>query len=98
MQTIPFPSQYKKVILAKKKNTTIRTSKEIGKYKKGKTYSATSYSGNDWNIKIKIKETTLTTLNKLPDFKIHPQVIASLRKSNNLLENTKVEVIRFEVI
>lgn len=45
MNNIFFPYQYKKALLNKTKNTTIRIKDEIGKYKIGEIYNAKSYAG-----------------------------------------------------
>lgn len=71
MDEIFFPSQYKKAILQKTKNTTIRIGKEIGKYSAGKVYLAKSYAGNNWGIKIKISSVVKTKINQLSDHGIH---------------------------
>lgn len=96
MNNIPFPSSYKKALLSKTKNTTIRIGKEIGKYKKGKTYNATTYQGKDWGIKIKIIQVKKLKVKDLPGFGIPMSTIKSLKK-NNLSDNSKVELIKFDI-
>jgi len=92
MNSIFFPAQYKKAILNKTKNTTIRINKEIGKYKVSKTYIAKSYAGINWNKKIKIIKTNTIKPNKLSEFGIPKRTI------NLIKNNAKVEVIRFKVL
>lgn len=96
MNAISFPNQYKKALLNKTKNSTIRIGEEIGKYKIGKTYSAKSYAGTDWGVKIKILEIVPTTVNKLSALGIPKQSIKALQKKT--FPNKKVELIRFKVL
>ena len=95
---ILFPTQYKKAISNKTKNTTIRLDDEIGKYKVGKIYKAHSYAGRDWGADIKIIKTTQTTLNKLMNFGIPKSSINRIIKENKLSGNVKVELIKFEIL
>ncbi len=95
MNSINFPAEYKKALVNKTKNTTIRTGKEISKYKVGKTYSACSYAGNDWHIKVKITKVTKTTVSKL---EIPKKSLESLKKKEKLSNSSKVEVIQFRVL
>ena len=98
MDEIFFPSQYKKALLSKTKNSTIRIGAEIGKYKVGKTYSAKSYAGRSWNIKIKILKIFPTTLGELPKFDIPQRSIEATQKKEKISLNEKVELIQFEVL
>ena len=98
MNEIFFPSQYKKALLNKTKNSTVRVGNEIGKYKVGKIYSVKSYSGRDWNIKIKIIKIFPNTLGKLSKFNIPKQSIKAIQKKEKISPNEKVELIRFEVL
>jgi|TARA_B100001964_G_scaffold209819_1_gene243626 uncharacterized protein YqfB (UPF0267 family) len=98
MNEIFFPSQYKKALLSKTKNSTIRIGAEIGKYKVGKIYSAKSYAGRNWNIKIKILEIFPTTLDELPKFGIPKRSIEAAQKKEKTSFNEKAELIRFEVV
>ncbi|MBI2645003.1 hypothetical protein HYW94_02405 [Candidatus Uhrbacteria bacterium] len=98
MDEIFFPSQYKKALLNKTKNSTIRIGNEIGKYKVGKIYSAKSYAGRNWNIKIKVLKIFPTILDRLSDFNIPKRSIESIQKKEKISRNEKVELIRFEVL
>ncbi|MBW3013672.1 hypothetical protein KY335_00350 [Candidatus Woesearchaeota archaeon] len=98
MADIFFPNQYKKALLNKTKNTTIRVGKEVGKYKAGKTYSAKSYAGREWGIKIKILNISKTTVDKLSDFGLQKRNIERVKKEKGITSNTKVEVIKFKVL
>ena len=93
-----FPSQYKKAILSKTKNSTIHIKEEIGKYKVGKIYFVKSYTGRDWNVKIKILNITLTKLGKLSDFGIPKLSIKALQKKKKISSNERVELIQFKVL
>ncbi|MBU0619498.1 MAG: hypothetical protein V1768_04080 [Patescibacteria group bacterium] len=93
MNEIFFPSQYKKALLNKTKNSTIRIRNEIGKYKVGKIYSAKSYAGSDWNVQIKILKIFPTTLRKLSNFGIPKRSIEATRKKEKISLNEKVELI-----
>lgn len=98
MNEIFFPSQYKKALLNKTKNTTIRINKEIGKYQKGKIYSAKSYSGRNWNIKIKILKILPTKLGELSKLKIPKRSIESIQKKEKISLKEKVELIKFKIL
>lgn len=98
MNEIFFPSQYKKALLNKKKNTTIRISAEIGKYEVGKIYSAKSYAGRSWDVQVKILKKISTTLGKLSDFDIPKRSIELIQNKEKVSLNEKVELIRFEVM
>jgi len=98
MDGIFFPSQYKKALLSKTKNSTIRIGAEIGKYKVGKIYSAKSYTGRDWNIKIKILKIFPTTLGELSKFDIPKRSIEATQKKEKISLSEKVELVQFEVV
>jgi len=98
MNEIFFPSQYKKALLNKTKNSTIRIGNEIGKYKVGRIYYAKSYAGRNWNLKIKILKISSTTLEKLSEFGIPNRSIEATRKKEKISLNEKVELIRFKVL
>lgn len=98
MDIISFPSQYKKTLLNKTKNSTIRIGAEIGKYKVGKIYFAQSYAGRSWNIKIKILKIFPTTLGELSKFNIPNKSIKATQKKEKISLNEKIELIRFEVV
>lgn len=98
MDEIFFPSQYKKTLLSKTKNSTIRIGAEVGKYKVGKIYSAKSYAGRNWNIKIKILKIFPITLGELSSFGIPKRSIEATQKKERISLNEKIELIRFEVI
>ena len=51
---ISFPSEYKLSLLKRIKSNTVRCNAELGKYKKGRLYHATSPGGKPWGIKIKV--------------------------------------------
>ncbi len=100
MNEILFPSQYKKALLKKTKNSTIRIGNEVGKYNVGKIYSAKSYAGRNWNIKIKILKIFPTTLCKLSEFDIPKRSIKATQKNKKKKAplNKKIELIRFKVL
>jgi len=98
MNYIFFPSQYKKALLKRTKNITIRIGDEIGQYHVGKIYSAKSYSGRVWNVKIKVINIFLTRLNQLTRFGIPQRSIESIQSKENISLNTKVELIKFKVL
>jgi len=98
MDEIFFPSQYKKALLSKTKNSTIRIGAEIGKYKAGKIYSVKSYAGRNWNIKIKILKIFPTILGELSKLGILMRSIEATQKKEKISLNEKVELIRFEVV
>ena len=98
MDEMFFPSQYKKALLNKTKNSTIRIGAEIGKYKVGKIYSTKSYADRNWNIKIKILKIFPTTLGELSKFDIPKRSIEATRKKEKISLNEEVELIRFEVV
>jgi hypothetical protein len=98
MEEIFFPGQYKKALLSKTKNSTIRISAEMGRYKLGKIYSAKSYAGRNWNIKIKILKIFSSTLGELSKFGISKRSIESILKKEKISLNEKVELIRFEAL
>ena len=96
MDEIFFPSQYKKAILNKTKNTTIRVGKEIGKYKTGKTYLAKSYAGNSWDVKVMIIDVKKITLGEIKNFGIPEKSISAIQRKEKISLEEKVEVIRFK--
>ena len=98
MDEIFFPNQYKKALLSKTKNSTIRISAEIGKYKVGKIYSAKSYAGRNWNIKIKILKVFPTTWGELSKYDIPKRSIEATQKKEKISLNEKVELIQFKVV
>lgn len=98
MKFINFPPQYKKAILKKIKNTTLRIKNERGKYKAGKIYLAQSYAGNSWNQKIKIAQIIKTTINQLSKYNIPAKSIRAIAKSAKISAKEPVEIIRFNYI
>jgi len=98
MDEILFPTQYKKALLSKKKNMTIRIKEEIGKYKPGKVYLAKSYSGKDWDIKIRVLKRTLTTPGKLFFLGVPKKSIESMKNREKISSNEEVELIQFKVL
>lgn len=94
MKNIFFPAQYKKAIINRKKNITIRYGNEFGKYKKGKTYSAKSYAGRDMKINIMIIKITKTKIENLKELGINMNTIKKLKKEHKGV----VEVIRFRFV
>lgn len=98
MDVIFFPNQYKKALLSKIKNSTIRIRDEIGKYKVGKIYLATSYAGRSWSIKIKILKVTSTTLGELGDLGIPERSIQATQRKENISLDENVELIKFHVL
>lgn len=98
MDEIFFSSQYKQALLSKTKSSTIRIGAEIGKYKVGKIYSAKSYAGRTWNIKIKILNIFPSTLGELSKLGIPKRSIEATQKKEKISLNEKVELIRFEIV
>jgi len=94
MEDMFFPHQYKKALMNKTKNSTIRIGNEIV----GKIYSAKSYAGRNWNIKIKILKVIPTTFSKLLDFGIPKRSIKAIQKNEKISLNENVELIRFIVL
>ncbi len=80
MNTIPFPPSYKKALINKTKNTTIRAVDELGIYKVGKIYHATTYHGKPWGINIKIQQIFQTNIKSLAKHGIPKRSIDSLIK------------------
>jgi hypothetical protein len=98
MEEILFPSQYKKALLSKTKNSTIRIGAEMGKYKLGEIYSAKSYAGKRWNIKIKILKIFATQLGELLRLGVSRRSVEATQKKEKISLNEKVELIRFKVV
>ena len=98
MKKIFFPPQYKKGILGKTKNMTIRTSSEVGKYIIGQVYNAYSYGGANWKRKIKITETKKSSVGNLLKLGIPKKSLVSLKNNNHLKKSSVVEIIRFEYL
>lgn len=98
MPTIPFPHSYKKALINKTKNTTIRTGNEVGQYKVGKIYHATTYHGKSWGIKIKIQQIVQTNIKSLAKHGIPKRSINSVTKKEKLDINTQIEIIKFIII
>ena len=97
MDKILFPSQYKRAILAKTKNTTIRIKNEMGKYKTGRTYTAHSYAGNSWKQKITITKIFKSTVAKLKEYGIPDKTINSIKNTLKIRANEQVEIINFKI-
>lgn len=98
MNEIYFPSQYKKALIAGSKNITIRVLNERGKYTVGKTYSAKSYAGREWGVRVKILKRIPTTLEKLFELGVPLQSIQSIQKKQKASLNENVELLKFKVI
>lgn len=95
MGNINFPAQYKSAILLHKKQITIRVGEEVGKYKVGRIYAATTYSGISWKIKCHIDKIIQTTVADLSKYGIPNKSINSLIKKEKLKSRSLVEVIWF---
>ncbi len=95
MGNINFPTQYKSAILSHKKQVTIRVGEEVGKYKVGHTYIATTYSGISWGIKCCVNKIIQTTVSDLEKHGIPNRSINSLIKKEKLKNKSLVEVIWF---
>lgn len=98
MNEIFFPTEYKKSVLNGTKNSTIRIKKETGKYKVGKIYSARSYAGKDWNIKVRILKVTKTKIGELAKLGISEKNINAIRKEEEMLPNERIEIIKFKIL
>ena len=86
-----FPPQYKKALLNRKKNVTIRVGSERGKYKVGRVYNAKSYAGRDWGVKVKIVKVMKITKEELGDY-------IPLRSVKAIKSYGRVELIRFKFV
>lgn len=95
MGNINFPTQYKSAILSHKKQVTIRVGEEVGKYKAGRTYTATTYSGISWKVKCRIDKIIQTTVADLGQHGIPNKSINSLIKTEKLKSRSLVEIIWF---
>lgn len=95
---MPFPSTYKLAMLKKSKTSTIRVGDEINKYMVDKTYTAHSYQGDNWKIKIKIINIFTTPIKNLTNFGIPKKSIESLIKKTKLKNKDFVELINFKYI
>ncbi len=98
MRVMLFPSQYKKTLLSGKKNSTIRVGEEIGKYKAGNVYSAMSYAGREWDVKVKISSVNLIRIRELCDFGIPKISVDATCRKEGLGLNDKVELIKFDIV
>lgn len=98
MPKIFFPASYKKSIIGKIKTITIRAKNELGKYKIGRIYSAYSYGGNDWKIKLKITEIKKSRVMDLKKIGFAQKTIRHLLKKNNLDKSEVVQIIRFKYL
>lgn len=98
MMSIPFPSQYKKTIQNGTKKWTLRIGNEIGKYKKGRKYKATNYSGQDWGIKLKVLDVISTKISKLSKHGVPIKSITPLLKGESVKESTIVDLVKFEYV
>ena len=92
---ISFPSEYKLSLLKRIKSNTVRCKDELGKYKKGKIYHATSLGGKPWGIKIKVVDVKNMSFDKLT---IPPRSKASLKRKEKLKKDSKVQLIKFKVM
>ncbi len=98
MKEIFFPTSYKKALLNKTKNTTIRTKEEMGKYKEGKIYKAKSYTDSDWKISIKVIKITKMKLGELRGIRIPERSIRAIMNKEKIDLDSEIELIRFEVV
>ncbi len=95
---INFPSSYKKALLNKTKDITIRTDKEIGKYKTGFIYECYSYKNTCFGVKIKIVSVNRISVDKLSNYKIPDKSIKSFLNKTKINCDEIVELIRFDYI
>lgn len=95
MADIYFPASYRRALIRRTKSITLRTGREIGKYKTGKTYNAKSYAGKDWGISVKILKTRLVHAADLLKYGIPPRSVRSLRQKTYAAE---VEIIKFKQV
>ena len=98
MDGMPFPTNYKRSLSNKTKTVTIRIFNQIGKYIVGRIYSAKSYAGKTWGIKIKIVNIRQTTLGRLAEFGIPAHSIDAIRRRMKTSSDEKVDLIRFRVL
>lgn len=88
---MPFPNQDWDKLKSGSKNMTYRTSNEVGKYKVGEKYRATSYNGRDLNVDILI-----VSINKLDISKVPP--VSACRILRDDPSAKSVEQIKFKII
>ena len=86
--TMPFPDSYRRALEAGTKNTTVRMSRELNRYRVGGVYRAESYSGQPWPMKIRVVG---IERKKARD-------VRRVRELRSLPPNADVEIIRFEVV
>jgi D-alanyl-D-alanine dipeptidase len=94
MKTMPFPREYKKHLQRGRKDTTIRIQKEVGKYRRGKTYDATDYKGNPFDIEIKVLDVIYTPFKKVR--KHIPDAELNRPEFKKMKEDDKVNIIKFK--
>ncbi len=98
MQTIPFPATYKNAILGKRKTVTVRVGDEMGKYKQGAVYRASSYAGTDWGVSVRIVSVQQLPLGELGAHGLPKRSVQSLKKQMKLNNDTRVELFRFAYV
>lgn len=99
MKVITFPSNYKDALLKGSKNITIRIDEEIDRYNKGVVYDATSYSGEDWGMKIKIDEISKVKIKDLQQHGIPERSVTGFKKKAKMMSvDDVVDLIKFHVL
>lgn len=63
---MPFPGEYFAALKSGEKNTTYRVDNEMGKYKVGKIYRATSYGGRNLSADIEIISVDRVSVSDIP--------------------------------
>ena len=94
---MPFPSQYKRSLLRGTKNTTVRTSAEMGKYAPGMTYQATSYKGKPIGVNVKVNSINRVPASALAANTSNRSAKATIRKTG-IQPSETVEIFRFNVV
>lgn len=94
---MPFPSQYRRSLLRGTKNTSVRTSAEMGKYQPGMTYQATNYKGAPIGVNIKVNSVSRIPASALAANTSNRSAKATIRKTG-IQPSETVEVVRFNVV
>jgi len=75
---------------------TIRVDEEVGIYREGVVYEATSYEGEPWGVLVEIQTVTPLEVDDLPDWNIPDEEISRVRADGN--GTPQVELIHFNVL
>lgn len=95
---IYFPSSYRKALLQRTKTYTIRTGRELDKYKESCIYDVFSYGQTDWKLRIKIDKINKVKVDELSKLGIPKRSVDSLINKTHLGLKDKVELIHFSYL